>query len=285
MTTPLAARHRRMGIGRVVAFLAVVLLVLAEVLPLVWLGLSSVKAPDEFSTQPMWALPRSFHWENYRDAWVTGNMGTYLKNSVLATVPALVLLVAIGVMAGFALEVMRWKGRNAVLLTFVAGLMVPLQMVILPLFTMYYRAHLLDSLLSLIITYTAFGLPLTVFLVAGYYKAVPRELLEAGLVDGAGVYRVFWSISLPTIRNAVLTVALVQFFFIWNDLILTLTFISDDSKRTIQAGLLNFVGQYGQTEWGPTFASICMSIVPTLAIYLVLNQKVLKGLTAGAVKG
>jgi raffinose/stachyose/melibiose transport system permease protein len=285
MTTPLAARHRRMGIGRVVAFLAVVLLVLAEVLPLVWLGLSSVKAPDEFSTQPMWALPRSFHWENYRDAWVTGNMGTYLKNSVLATVPALVLLVAIGVMAGFALEVMRWKGRNAVLLTFVAGLMVPLQMVILPLFTMYYRAHLLDSLLSLIITYTAFGLPLTVFLVAGYYKAVPRELLEAGLVDGAGVYRVFWSISLPTIRNAVLTVALVQFFFIWNDLILTLTFISDDSKRTIQAGLLNFVGQYGQTEWGPTFASICMSIVPTLAIYLVLNQKVLKGLTAGAIKG
>jgi raffinose/stachyose/melibiose transport system permease protein len=158
-------------------------------------------------------------------------------------------------------------------------------MVLLPLFTIYFHVHLLNNLLSLIITYTAFGLPLTVFLMTTYYKTVPQELIEAALIDGAGVYRTFWTICLPIIKNAILTVALVQFFFIWNDLLLSLTFISDDAHRTIQAGLLNFVGNYGETDWGPTFAAICLAIVPTLIIYLGLNQKVMKGLTAGSVKG
>lgn len=203
----------------------------------------------------------------------------------MATFPSIVLIILLSVSAGFGLEILRWRGRNAVLLLFLAGIMVPLQMVLLPLFTMYFKAHLIDNLLSLIITYTVFGLPLSIFLMAGFYKSVPREIIEAAAIDGASIYRTFWQITLPMVRNAILTIALIQFFFIWNDLLLSLTFISNDNLRTVQTGLLNFVGQYGQRLWGPTFASICMAVFPTLLIYLLLNQHVMKGLTSGSLKG
>jgi raffinose/stachyose/melibiose transport system permease protein len=233
----------------------------------------------------VWALPLGLHWQNYTEAWTTGNMGSYFRNSVIATFPSLALIILLSLAAGFGLEVMRWRGRDSILLVFLGGIMIPLQMVLLPLFTIYFKANLLNNLLSLIITYTAFGLPLSIFMMAGFYKTVPRETIEAAAIDGASIYRTFWQIVLPMVRNAILTIGLVQFFFIWNDLLLSLTFISDDNLRTVQTGLLNFVGQYGQRQWGPTFASVCMAVFPTLTIYLVLNQKVMKGLTAGSVKG
>ncbi|WP_027344989.1 carbohydrate ABC transporter permease [Hamadaea tsunoensis] len=303
MSTPTAVRHahetapvtptlrhrpkNRLGrqLRRMPLRAAVALLLLIEIYPLVWLILSSLKQEDEFSLKPVWALPEGFDWANYSEAWTTGHMSTYLRNSLLATVPSLAAIIVFGVAAGFALQVMVWRGRGAVLLVFLAGVMVPLQMVLLPLFTIYFKAQLINSLWSLIITYTAFGLPLTVFLMAGYFRAIPPEVLEASFLDGAGIFRTFAVVVLPMVRNAILTIALVQFFFIWNDLLLSLTFISDDNLRTVQTGLLNFVGQYGQRQWGPTFASICLTVVPTLLLYLALNQKVMKGLTAGSVKG
>jgi raffinose/stachyose/melibiose transport system permease protein len=280
-----ALRRPAVRPGRILGLLAVVALVLVEVVPLLWLLMSSFKGPSEFATYPMWELPKTLHWQNYADAWTRGNMAVYTRNSLVATLPSVALLLVLSVAAGFGLEVLRWRGRNAVLLLLVGGLMIPLQMIILPLYTMYNRTQLLDTPASLIITYTGFGLPLTVFLMAGYFRSVPRELLEAAVVDGAGIYRSFFYIALPIVRNAMVTLGLVQFVFIWNDLMLSLIFINDDAGRTIQAGLLHFVDQYGSTEWGPTFASICLSTVPTLLLYLFLNQRILAGMTAGAVKG
>ena len=118
-----------------------------------------------------------------------------------------------------------------------------------------------------------------------YMKAIPNEIIEAAIIDGASIYQVFYKIVVPMVTNALVTLALVQFFFVWNDLLLSLTFISDTNLRTVQTGLLSFVGQFGQREWGPTFASIALTVIPTLLIYLFLNNKVIKGLTAGAVKG
>jgi len=121
-------------------------------------------------------------------------------------------------------------------------------------------------------------------MMATYFRAVPREVFEASTLDGASMLRSFWTIGVPMARNAVFTVALVQFFFIWNDLLISLTFTTDDSLRTIQVGLLNFTGSYG-TEFGPLFAAICINVLGTLVLYLFINQRVMKGLTNGAVKG
>jgi raffinose/stachyose/melibiose transport system permease protein len=278
-------RPLRQRLWRWFMLVVIGLLIAIEVLPIVWLVLQSFKQSNEFSLHPVWALPKGLYWDNWKVAWTTGHIGRYFKNSVLAVFPSLALMIALGAAAAFGIEVMKWRGRNVVLLLFLAGILIPLQMVLLPLFTVYYHVHLINSLWSLIITYTAFGLPLTIFLMSSYFRAVPREILEAATLDGASIYSTFFRIAIPMVSNAILTVALVQFFFLWNDLLLSLTFISDDSKRTIQTGLLNFTGQYGQVDWGPTFAAVSMTVLPTLLLYLVLNQRVMKGLTAGGVKG
>jgi raffinose/stachyose/melibiose transport system permease protein len=180
---------------------------------------------------------------------------------------------------------MVFRGGGAVLLVFLAGIMIPGQMILLPLFTVYFKLHLTSTLWPLIITYTAIGLPLTVFMMATYFRSVPREVFEASTLDGASAVRSFWSIGLPMMRSAVFTIALVQFFFLWNDLLIALTFTTQESLRTVQVGLLNFTGQFGVVDYGPTFAAICINMLLVLVLYLFLNQRVMRGLSAGAVKG
>jgi len=282
--TPFSRVVRR-EVRRLPITLGIAVLLVIVVYPLIWMLLSSFKQQDEFLTEPFWSLPRSWSLDNYVSAFVDGGLGRYMLNSAIAVVPSLALVIVLGVAAGFALEVMVWKGRGAVLLTFLAGVMVPAQMLLLPLFTIYFRLHLTGTLWPLIITYTAIGLPLTVFLMATYLRAIPREIFEAATIDGAGPFRLFAFIGVPLVRNAIFTVGLVQFFFFWNDLLISLTFTNSDRLRTIQVGLLNFTGQYGAVDYGPTFAGIAVNVVGTLLIYLFLNQRVMKGLTAGSVKG
>ena len=284
-TVPGAKWKLRNFVRRLPVRLGIAVLLVFEIYPLLWLLLGSLKTQEEWQNNPSWALPEGLAWGNYTEAWTTGQMSTYVRNSLLAVAPSLFLIIVLGVAAGFALEVMVFRGRNAILLTFLAGIMVPSQMILLPLFTVYFQTGLTGTLWPLIITYTATGLPLTVFMMATYFRAVPREVFEASTLDGAGMIRSFFSIGFPMVRNAVFTVALVQFFFIWNDLLIALTFTNSNALRTIQVGLFNFQGQYGTTQWGPLFAAISINLVGTLVLYLFLNQRVMKGLAGGAVKG
>jgi raffinose/stachyose/melibiose transport system permease protein len=281
---PPGNKIRSFGRRLPVRVLLLVLLVV-EIYPFVWLFLGSLKSQSDHLTRSTLSLPTHWMWGNYRTAWVTGQLGTYIRNSVLVTLPSLVVIVVLGVAAGFALQVMRWRLRSGVMLVFLAGIMVPSQMILLPLFTVYYQTGLSGHLWPLPITYTATGLPLTVFMMATYFRAVPFTLFEAATLDGASILRCFWSIGLPLVRNAILTVGLVQFFFIWNDLLIALTFTNSTNLRTIQVGLLNFTGQFGSIQYGPLFAAICVNVFGTFLIYLFLNQRVMRGLASGAVKG
>jgi raffinose/stachyose/melibiose transport system permease protein len=282
---PRPTRSPTASLKRIPARLLIVALLVIELFPLVWLFVGSVKSQSDHLNRSTLSLPTHWVWSNYRVAWETGQLGTYIRNSLTATLPSLAVTVIVGVAAGFVLQVMRWRLRGGVMLLFLAGIMVPSQMILLPLFTIYYQTNLSGTLWPLIITYTATGLPLTVFMMATYFRAVPFQMFEAATLDGASVLRSFVSIGVPMVRNAVLTVALVQFFFIWNDLLIALTFTNSTSLRTIQVGLLNFNGQFGSTQYGPLFAAICINVFGTLIVYLILNKKVMSGLAAGAVKG
>jgi raffinose/stachyose/melibiose transport system permease protein len=272
-------------IRRLPVTLVIVVLLIVEIAPLLWLLLGSFKTQAEFVNDPAWSLPSHLGLQNYSDAWTSGHLALYIRNSLAATIPSLILIIVLGVSAGFALEVMVWRGRRQVLLAFLVGIMVPSQMILLPLFRVYFQTGLSGTLWPLILTYTATGLPLTVFMMATYFRAIPREVFEASTLDGASILTSFWRVGFPLARNAVFTVALVQFFFIWNDLLISLTFTTNDDLRTIQVGLLNFTGQYGETAFGPLFAAISINVVGTLILYLLINQRIIKGLTAGAVKG
>ncbi|MBC7217636.1 MAG: carbohydrate ABC transporter permease [Candidatus Caldatribacterium sp.] len=277
--------RRRDVMKKFFSVLLTILLVLLETYPLAWLLLSSVKAPHEFTTRPIYALPTEIWGENYRRAWTEGKVGTYFYNSIIATFPSLFFVLLLGTMAAFGIEILRWHLKNTILLVFLAGIMIPVQMLLLPLFVLYHRMNLLDTRLALILTYVAYGLPLTVFFMSSYFQALPREILEAAILDGATIPQIFSRIALPIAANAIFTLAMVQFFFIWNDLIFSLTFISKTELRTIQTGLLNFAGRFGQIEWGPTFAAISLAVIPTFLVYLFLSRLIMEGLTAGALKG
>ncbi len=277
--------RRYMLTPNIIGVVAVIVLMIIAIYPIMWLLLSSIKAPHEFNLRPIYAFPEGFYFQNYINAWTSGKFSVYFTNSILVTIPSLLLILSLSASTAFGIEIMRWRFKNGVLLLFLSGILIPGQMVLLPLYTMFYRAQLLDNRWGLILVYVAFGFPLSVFLITSYLKSLSHEILEAAVVDGANIYQVFLLVAVPMMKNAIYTVGLIQFFFIWNDLLLSLTFISSTNLRTIQTGLLDFVGRFGQREWGPTFASIAMSILPTLIIYLFLNKLIVRGLTAGAVKG
>lgn len=271
-------------VRRLVLGLVFIIFMLGEIYPIFWLLVSSLKAPDEFSLYPIYSLPRGFHLQNYVDAYNAG-MARYFRNSVIATVPAVAITVLFSAAAAFSIEIMRWRYSHVALIAFLAGIMIPIQMVLLPIFAIFLQFRMLNTLYGLILLYSALGLPVSIFLISGYIKALPKEVIEAAVVDGAGIYRVFFRIVLPMASNSLVTVALVQFFFFWNELLLSLTFVSSPQLKSVQTGLLAFVGEYGEISWGPTFAGIAFAVIPTLILYLFMNKYVVKGLTSGAIKG
>ena len=287
-TTTAASRPRRAlrrGLRRLPLGIVIGALLIVQVYPLFWVFFGSFKTQQEVLSQPFWTLPAQWNLDNYIEAFEVGGLAQYVLNSVITVFPALAIALLLGTAAGFALEVMVWKGRGGVLLIFLLGILIPGQLVLLPLFTIYFELHLTGTLWPLTITYIAGSLPLIIFMMATYFRTVPRELFEAATIDGASLLRAFWSIGIPTVRNGIFTVGLVQFFFLWNDLLLALTFTNSPALRTLQVGLLNFTGQYGSVQYGPLFAAIFISIFGTLVLYLFLNQRIMRGLTAGSLKG
>ncbi len=284
--TPHSPGNRGLRIlKRVPTWLTIAFLILVTAYPLFWMFINSLKTNADFLNNPSYAMPQTWEWGNYVIAWETGNLATTITNSIIVTVPSLVFIVLLGTAAGYALEVLVFRGRGTILLLFLAGIMIPGQMIILPLFTAFFDLGITGSYLPMILIYTAGGLPLTVFMMATFFRAIPREIFEAATLDGASMTRSFFAIGFPMMRNAIITVAIVQFFLIWNDLLIALIFGGKKSLNTIQVGLLNFSGEYGAINYGPLFAAICITVFGILVLYLFLNQRIMKGLAAGAVKG
>lgn len=269
--------------GLIKAF--IFLLVIVEIYPIFWMLTASFKQSYEWSSKPAYALNDGFYFQNYINAWTRGNMATYFKNSLICTLIALVFIVIFSTTVGFAVTKMEWKFRDAVAKYFQLGIMVPVATSLIPLFQIYNKAGLLNTRLSLIITYIAFGLSLSIFLITGYIRSLPDEIMEAAVIDGCGIYKLMWYVVVPLMKNAIVTVLVLQFFFKWNDLLFSMTFISSTSLKTVQTGLLYFSDEFGAKNWGAIFASVSMSILPMLGLYMALNKTVMEGMTAGAVKG
>lgn len=276
---------RRKGIATVIGKIFIVLFVIVEIYPILWILMSSMKSTQEFALSASYALPQGFHYQNYIDAWNRGKMNIYFKNSAIVTVISLVFIVFLSTTSSFALTKMRWGLRDKVMKIFLSGIMIPTAVVLIPLYTIYNKTGLLNQYTSLVLTYIAFGLPLSIFLLRGYLTALPDDMMEAAVIDGANIYQVFSRIVLPLMKTGIVTVLVIQFYFRWNDLVFSMTFISDSAMKTIQTGLLFFSDQYGNRNWGAIFACISISVMPTLILYVALNKLVIEGMTAGAVKG
>lgn len=262
-----------------------VLFLFLEIYPIFWIVMSSLKSTAEFNLTPSYALPQSITLSNYAVAWTKGKVNIYFMNSLIVTLASLVFIIIFSTTASFALVKMKWKYRELAQKIFMSGIMIPTAVVLMPLYTIYNKIGILDTRASLIITYITFGLSLSIYLLSSYLKSLPDELIEASVIDGASIYRVFISIVLPLMKTGIVTVLVIQFYFRWNDLIFSMTFISDSSLKTLQTGLLYFSDMYGNRDWGAIFACISISIMPTLLLYVGLNKLVIEGMTAGSIKG
>lgn len=265
--------------------LVVVVLLIIEIYPLFWMLTASVKQGYEWTSKPAYALPDGIYFQNYIDAWTRGHMATFYKNSLICTLVSLLFITIFAVTVGFALTKMTWKLRSFVDSYFRFGIMIPVAVALIPLFQIFNKFSLINTRTCLVLAYIAFGISLSVYLVTGYIHSLPDEILEAAVIDGCGIYRLMWYVVVPLMKNAIITVIVLQFFFKWNDLIFSMTFINSTDLKTVQTGLMYFSDEFGSKNWGAIFASISISVFPMLIVYMILNKAVIEGMTAGAVKG
>lgn len=280
------AASRSIGGGIVYGMLYVMLILASvlQILPLVWLLFFSLKNSQEVFELPPFALPSKPRWENYESVWSQGNISKYFFNSVWITVVSVVLTILLASLVTFAMTRMRWKLRPFVLGLFMVGMMIPVHSTLIPLFNLFQKLHLTDNQANLVLSYTAFNLPITIMILLGFYYALPREVEEAAVMDGCGVNRVFFQIVLPMTASVIVTAAIINMIYNWNEFIFVNTFISSDHLKTLTVGVQNFVGQY-TTNWGAVGATLMISILPILLAFFLLSNRIVEGIAAGSVKG
>lgn len=271
--------------SKAILLLVSLALLIIQIYPLVWIFISSFKDPRKFYSNNPLSLPSDFTLQNYFNVWNKGNLGTYFMNSLIVAVSSVLFIIVLSAMAAFVLEKMRFKWNKGLLFLFLCGIMIPIQVVLIPLFMIYNKTGLINTLTSLILPQVGFALPISVYLFVSFYKYISNEIVEAAVMDGCGIYQVFLRIIFPLSRNTIVTVTVMNLIFIWNEFIFANTFIHDLKFRTIPVGLMDFIGQYGLTDWGATFAVISLTTIPTLLVYFVFNKSVISGMTAGATKG
>ncbi len=260
------------------------------VFPMLWVAYSSLK-PDTAIFRDTFALPAfgDLHTENYTQAWREARFGDYFFNSVLVTVSSVSLIVLLGAMSAYALARFYHPLGRAVFWLFLAGLMIPAQLAVVPLFFEMRELGLLNSRLGLILVYTANGLPFAIFILAGFFRSLPRTLYEAAVIDGCGEFTAFWRVLLPLARPGLVTVAIFQFIGVWKEYFFAFMLLSGDidgGARTLPLGLANLsiTAQY-RSDYGMLFAGIVLVTIPILVIYLLLQRQIVKGVAAGALKG
>jgi raffinose/stachyose/melibiose transport system permease protein len=276
---------KRSVLSKVIIQLLSLGLLVVQIYPLFWVFISSFKDPKEFTGDNPLSLPKLFTFSNYLNVWSKGNLAIYFSNSIIVAFSAIVFIILLSAMAGFAIEKMRFKWSKGILFLFLCGIMIPIQVVLIPLFILYNKTGIINTLVSLILPQVGFALPISIYLFVGFYKYISNEILEAAVIDGCGIYQVFTRIMFPLSRNTIVTVVIMNLIFIWNEFIFANTFIHDLKSRTIPIGLMDYIGQYGLTDWGSTFAAISITTIPTMLVYFVFNKSVISGMTAGATKG
>ncbi|MCU6791337.1 MULTISPECIES: carbohydrate ABC transporter permease [Paenibacillus] len=254
-----------------------------NILPIVWMVVSSFKSEADFATNPL-GLPKTWNFSNYTSAWKVAHLGTYFWNSVLVTAASILLTVLLGALASYFLSRFEFRMRGWLYGLFIIGMTIPIHATLVPIFIVMKKIGLLNTHLSLVLPYTAFHLSITIFILAGFMRGFPKDVEESAIMDGAGLYRIFWSIILPMTRPALATVIIINFIYNWNEFLFALVLINKAALKTLPLGLANFAGT--ETRFQTLqMAALTMALVPLVGFYLAMEKQLIQGMTAGAVKG
>lgn len=266
---------------RVLLFIAVILVIL----PLVWTFISSLKDNNEISQYPL-ALPAVLQWNNFARAWTNADIGANFMNSIFVTALSMALSLLMVVPASYALGRYSGKVLNPIRALLMAGMFIQKNYLVVPLFMLLLNFGMLNSRIAMCVVYACTTLPFYIFLMSGFMEGVDNAYVEAANIDGAGHFRTMVSVVFPMCKPGVATMLMFSFMEYWNEYILALQFLRDDSKKTLPVGLKNLMEQAKYaTDWGALFAAMVIVMIPTMIFYLLVQKKLTSGLSLGGLKG
>ncbi len=288
-TRPRAAAKSRTGLtpGRLLLYVGVVLIVLFCIAPLLWVFDEALKSDQAIVSSPPTVLPSGLSFSSFQHAFTDHPaFANNIKNSLIIAGASTIIALLFGCSAGYAIARLRFKGRSAALGTVLLITLFPPIAIVGPLYVTFYQWHWIDTYQALIIPNVVFTLPLTIWILTTFFRDLPKELEESAKIDGAGIVRTFFSVVLPLAAPGVFTAAILAFINAWNEFLFGVSFTTNESVQPVTVGLTNFSGGASfQQPWGAIAAGAITVTVPLIIVVLILQRRIVAGLTAGAVKG
>jgi ABC-type glycerol-3-phosphate transport system permease component len=267
------------GLGRTARHVLLTVMTVAALAPLTFMLLTSLRTSDDYATDPG-GVPRAFTLENYVRAFTEIPALRWALNSLVVSAASVAVSTAVAALGAYALVFGRFRGRSVLLAVNIGLIMVPPVVLLLPMFVVMLNLRLIDHLGSVILFYSCLLVPFATFFLTNFFRTVPSELLEAATIDGAGPLRSLWSVVLPLAAPALVTVAVVNAIWAWNELLIALVFLQDENQRTLMSGLSLLQGRYS-TDQPLVLTVATLSIVPVVVFYLLSQRAFVRGLTAG----
>lgn len=268
---------------KVILWIGLFVMATVWLIPFIIIVLTSLRSMNDLISNGVFAIPNRLVPENFVRAWNVGNFSTYFRNSLILILTKVPLGILIASLAAYPLAKMRFRFNNVVFVFFLIGLAIPIQVTLTPLLVMMKQLGIAGTLPAVIPPYVVFGLPFQIFVMRGFFRTLPNELIEAARLDGSSEFGVFWRIMLPLSVPALVTLYIIDALATWNELLIALVLISDTQWLTVPVGLLSFQGQFS-SRYTELMAGVVLSVTPILFIYIFLQRYLVSGLTAGALK-
>lgn len=274
------------GMKNVFLCIAAVLLLCVLLFPVFWIVVTSLKTEQEIFRIPPTIIPQQLNLKSYAAQVETGdfNMFRSFGNSILISVGAMLIAVVLAVPASYGIAKYRFKGRGFILLSFLVTQMLPVAVLLTPMFMLFKGMHVYNTPMAAILADATIGIPFSILILKNYFASIPKELEEAAYIDGCNRFSAFIRVLIPIAKPGVMVCAIFSFLYAWGDLAYGMTFIIDQQKRPITAGIFNFMGQYG-TKWSYLTAFAVVTIIPVALIFIFMQKYIISGMTSGAVKG
>jgi len=250
--------------------------------PFLWLATMSVRTTAEISADH-YAWPRPFHWGQFKTAWIDSDFATYFWNSTVVVVGAVAIVTLIGAAAAHALARYRFRGNRLIYAVLFSSIVFPPQITLISLYQILVDYGLYNNLFGLMLVYVSLQLPLTVYLLEGFFSRIPQDLFDAAKMDGYGDIEIFRRIVLPIGTPAIATTLILNFIQLWNEFLFAVVLITDPEKRTLPIGIRAFMGDHFQ-DIGMIATGVMISVIPVIVAYMFFSEKLIRGMTAGAIK-
>ena len=264
--------------------LFLILVAIIMLYPLAWNVVSSFKTSTEFLTDPF-AWPQGLAWDNYVRAYEKSNLAANIGNSIYVVLETLVIIVICVVPCSYCLVRYKFPGAKLILNIYMAAIFIQATYIMIPLFLQMNKLNLLNSLTALGVLYATMQFPFAIFLLTGFLRSIPRDYEEAAMIDGCSPLQVFFKILIPILKPTIISTAILELMWVWNDYLLPYLVLDINKYRTVPIHIQYLKGSYGTVDLGATMALIMLSIVPVIVFYLTCQKYIIKGVAAGAVKG